>query len=1196
MNSPPTITSRANRRRTLSLDNPQAPLLGTIGQRRNDRRRYDDNAQRVHRMHSVTKRKCWNIYIVLIAVYASIVALVYFSRHPEGFVGPLPDLTPGETHPEFFNPHTAWEHLGNITTIPHAFNSRANTDVTRRYIVDQLKALQQEASMLGRRNVRYDDQDTTSIHRIVKSKQQMEAEKDNGIDSYRDDTLESETKLFVQGDNLLFWVGGVIPPQGDSPALEIGFEEEQNALLVSSHYDSVSTSYGATDDGGGVAVSLALIQHFIHHPVQHTLIFFFNNAEELGLFGAETFMGARDNKTEEYGAGHPWKKYIKAFINLEGGGSGGPSLLFRATGNDIVRHYAANAPHPHASVFANDLFATGIIDSDTDFTVYKKHGLPGLDIAFYQRRAMYHSTTDWLPIQSLHHMGSNAQATIRGICNSDYLDRLVMDGDDIFSNSIEVGPREDGLNILIGLYRWFSGLSIYYDIFGRRMIVMELWSTLLINSLVLAVGLPILMLVAFKIGWKLLQSYDRKVGGLGRGGPTGRHRSSSISSNNTTNAHTYRLPAHSLRSVIDSSSAINPSEDGYSPFSSRNTTLNSNNYRRYGAAGDTPSYGASVIPELEYGKRYRRRVVWSMYIAPAIKTVFLIVIMIVLQIAAIVYASLHLWKTNPFVRYGQAWLTLAAFAMLVLFVQTFIIWFGTAFERCCYGSVPVIRAANQWTYAVAIWWWLIVIVVGTGVAGWFGVGAFYGTTVLAAFSGLAALIQVLISFATLDGTVDPLDEDEDELYIVYGIMLIPVLIPAVPVISRARHFKKMLLVEALLTAALFFYVVKLAEPFDAYNPLSLEYSQYYNQTARTSSIIMETPVGGGVLYEMIKFVPTIDLPLDIPLAHGSTRNKKNKDLPEQRICKPIPPSQKKDKSIYTQGDGCEFKPERQVFEDEGWVKPVQVDWVTSPTRIVVTEDGTRWREGQLRVLAYESRYCVINVEQTEPGRETEIWTIEGELPDGDHPGDGGEGGGHNNTEHRHSVAHVGRSTSGRNTEGRHDPLLPGGIVNHRPKALHSFRREWNRTWYAIVRVKLNKEDEMDQVPGKGNEGGRKIDVYHLHPDTHQSFNHNDVPNDTRRPLSSPQHQQQQQTNIIDMDSNVKSTQPLGERTGSMGQDTERRQVFRVPIRVRCGYEDWSSNQGYAEEFNDIRTHIPDWVRLKTRSRLGLFTVGVDLEF
>lgn len=59
-----------------------------------------------------------------------------------------------------------------------------------------------------------------------------------------------------------------------------------------------------------------MIRHFIHHPVQRTLIFNINNMEEIGLYGAATFMGPLPNSITESGVGHPWKKYVRAFVNL----------------------------------------------------------------------------------------------------------------------------------------------------------------------------------------------------------------------------------------------------------------------------------------------------------------------------------------------------------------------------------------------------------------------------------------------------------------------------------------------------------------------------------------------------------------------------------------------------------------------------------------------------------------------------------------------------------------------------------------------------------------------------------------------------------------------------------------------------------------------------------------------------------------
>ncbi|KAF9920727.1 hypothetical protein FBU30_009357 [Linnemannia zychae] len=496
MNSPPLITSRANRRRALSLDDPTTPLLrSSFGRRRVQ----DEAAQRILRLHVVSPCQCWSIYSVLILLYALVFVIIYFGRRPASFVpAVLPDLAVGDTVLGTFNPNTALKHLEAITTVPHPFNSRANSDITKRYLRHQFQELLAEAVALGRRNVRYDDgmNDNSTWVKLYKSRQQQQME-DDGLLEPADDSeeLHPENIEVVQGDNMVMWIGGVVESMDEQVPVrvEIDFDQEkQNALMISAHFDSVSTSYGATDDGGGVAVALALMRHFIHHPVEHTLIFNINNAEEEGLLGAAVFMGALPNSTTETGQGHRWKKYVKAFINLEGAGSGGPSLLFRASNSDIIRQYSDNAPFPHASVFSNDIFQLGLVASDTDYSIFIQHGIPGLDIAFYQQRSMYHSTTDYLPIQSLYHMGSNVQATITGLCNSPYLDQLAAEAD-ISKNLPPLSFRE-----------LFLGKSVFYDILGKYMFMTELWAFILANILLLGLGLPILTLAAIKTG-KILQ-------------------------------------------------------------------------------------------------------------------------------------------------------------------------------------------------------------------------------------------------------------------------------------------------------------------------------------------------------------------------------------------------------------------------------------------------------------------------------------------------------------------------------------------------------------------------------------------------------------------------------------------------------------------------------------------------------------------
>ncbi|KAG0364815.1 hypothetical protein BGX24_004440 [Mortierella sp. AD032] len=914
MNSPPPITSRANRRRALSLDNPTTPLLGSIGRRRSDRRVQDEVAQRIHRLHVVSACQCWSMYAILVLLYAFVLAFVYIARQPDAFVpAVLPDLAVGDTLPGTFNPHTALKHLQAITTIPHPFNSRANTDITKKYLRDQFQELRAAAIALGRRNVRYDDKN-------------MEV---------------------VQGDNMVMWIGGVVESkEGQVPVrVEIDVDQEsQNALLVSAHFDSVSTSYGATDDGGGVAVALAMIRHFIHHPVEHTLIFNINNAEEDGSLGAAAFMGAPVNSTTETGQGHPWKKYVKAFINLEGGGSGGPSLLFRASNSDIVRHYADYAPFPHASVFSNDVFQLGLIDSDTDYTIYTQHDIPGLDIAFYQRRSMYHSTTDYLPIQSLHHMGSNAQATIVALCNSPYLDRLVAEAD-VNKRLSPFSPRY-----------WFSGKGVFYDILGQYMVLTELWTALLSNALLLGLGLPMLTLVTVTVGRAI------------------RRRQMSQHVPSRSSEQSIAAPR---RSGVDSPtpSMMGDSDDGYTTFSSR--------LPRHHA------HQRAAIARQYYDVPRRIAVV---------RTVALVILVVLLDLGAVIAVSKSL----------------------------------------------------------GLWWWLVVLTVGTGIAGWAGAGAFYGTTVLSVSSAGAALIQIILNFSVpADGT-----EGAGVGWII--VLATSLLAPGI-ILLDLTVLVTHLTSQSLITfdGGIIAWILSQADPFSDANPASLHFSQYYNQTSRTSYVDLRASAGPGYIQRLIQDVP-------------SFRSDMNTKAPIT-TCTPIP----------IEGDleeKCRFHPSRQVFEDKGREAPLKVSWLSKPTS---GADG--WREGRIEVLASESRFCSVRLSKTTPGHETQVWMAHTDVP------------------------------------------LLG--INHRPKILYVYMQEWNRPWNVHLRVRENSAAESEYQGTAAENGTLK-----------------------------------------------------GWAQGP----------FSVPFRVVCGYEDWSSGKGYASTFNEISTHIPSWSRMKSESRQGLFSVGVDM--
>ena len=90
------------------------------------------------------------------------------------------------------------------------------------------------------------------------------------------------------------------------------------------------------------------------------VIFMFVSGEEEGFLGAHGVCHS-----------HPWRHHIQAVVNLESMGSGGPSLLFRASadtlGQWMLRLWAKKAPHAAGSVVAQDVFRSGLINSDTDF-------------------------------------------------------------------------------------------------------------------------------------------------------------------------------------------------------------------------------------------------------------------------------------------------------------------------------------------------------------------------------------------------------------------------------------------------------------------------------------------------------------------------------------------------------------------------------------------------------------------------------------------------------------------------------------------------------------------------------------------------------------------------------------------------------------------------------------------------------------
>ena len=192
--------------------------------------------------------------------------------------------------------------------------------------------------------------------------------------------------VYFEGTNIIVYIPGS-EDGGNQSSLDVPTQVASHGpggVLVNAHYDSVSTGFGATDDGVGVITSLQLIKYYTTpgNTPKKGLVVLLNNGEEDFLNGARVFTQ------------HPMSNFPRVFLNLEGAGAGGRATLFRSTDTEVTKFYA-RSPYPFGTVMSADGFKRGLIRSQTDYVVFNGIlGLRGLDVAFMEPRARYHTDQD----------------------------------------------------------------------------------------------------------------------------------------------------------------------------------------------------------------------------------------------------------------------------------------------------------------------------------------------------------------------------------------------------------------------------------------------------------------------------------------------------------------------------------------------------------------------------------------------------------------------------------------------------------------------------------------------------------------------------------------------------------------------------------------------------------------------------------
>jgi hypothetical protein len=183
-------------------------------------------------------------------------------------------------------------------------------------------------------------------------------------------------------------------------------------VMLTAHYDSVPWGPGAADDGAGLTVLIEIARMLRDEPpLERGVVFLVTDGEELGLLGARRFV-----------AEHPLAGELAAVINLEARGTTGPAIMFETSGDSgwLVELFAETARRPFASSLFYEIYR--YLPNQTDFTIFREHGLRGFNFAFIGDIKNYHSANDNfrnLDRRSLQHLGENALPLLRRLAEAD---------------------------------------------------------------------------------------------------------------------------------------------------------------------------------------------------------------------------------------------------------------------------------------------------------------------------------------------------------------------------------------------------------------------------------------------------------------------------------------------------------------------------------------------------------------------------------------------------------------------------------------------------------------------------------------------------------------------------------------------------------------------------------------------------------
>jgi hypothetical protein len=189
----------------------------------------------------------------------------------------------------------------------------------------------------------------------------------------------------------------------------------REAVGLLSHYDSSPDTPGAADDAFGVAVALEAARVIAGRARTWTTMVLVTDAEETGLMGAAALMTDREVADR-----------LQAYINIEASGSAGGAMLFETgpANHWLLKPWSEGARYPRGASFALEIYKR--LPNDTDFSILRRHEVPGLNFALVGDGYAYHTARDTperLSPRSLRTTGENIVGLLDALQRSDITQR-----------------------------------------------------------------------------------------------------------------------------------------------------------------------------------------------------------------------------------------------------------------------------------------------------------------------------------------------------------------------------------------------------------------------------------------------------------------------------------------------------------------------------------------------------------------------------------------------------------------------------------------------------------------------------------------------------------------------------------------------------------------------------------------------------